>query len=441
MTEPVFLHDIEQTLEAAQPKRYAAYPVYRPSGVDWLGDVPEHWEVKRLKFLAQLINEKVEADEDTDQPYIGMEHVQSWTGRLLQLNDDFVPNGISNVFQPGDILLGKLRPYLAKATAVDFKGLCSSELMVLRPNEVDRRFLLYALLSDGFIKLVDSSSYGAKMPRANWEFIGSMRTPVPSPDEQQTIARFLDEQTKKIDDLIEAKRDLVALLKEKRQAVISHAVTKGLNPDARLKPSGVDWLGEVPEHWEVKRLKFLAQLINEKVEADEDTDQSYIGMEHVQSWTGRLLQLNDDFVPNGISNVFQPGDILLGKLRPYLAKATAVDFKGLCSSELMVLRPNEVDRRFLLYALLSDGFIKLVDSSTYGAKMPRANWEFIGSMRTPVPSPDEQQAIARFLDEQTTKIDKVTQETITAIDRLTEYRTALISAAVTGKIDVRGGAA
>jgi restriction endonuclease S subunit len=107
----------------------------------------------------------------------------------------------------------------------------------------------------------------------------------------------------------------------------------------------------------------------------------------------------------------------------------------------MVLRPNEVDRRFLLYALLSDGFIKLVDSSTYGAKMPRANWEFIGSMRTPVPSPDEQQAIARFLDEQTTKIDKVTQETITAIDRLTEYRTALISAAVTGKIDVRGGAA
>jgi restriction endonuclease S subunit len=268
-----------------------------------------------------------------------------------------------------------------------------------------------------------------------------MRTPVPSPDEQQTIARFLDEQTKKIDDLIEAKRDLVALLKEKRQAVISHAVTKGLNPDARLKPSGVDWLGEVPEHWEVKRLKFLAQLINEKVEADEDTDQSYIGMEHVQSWTGRLLQLNDDFVPNGISNVFQPGDILLGKLRPYLAKATAVDFKGLCSSELMVLRPNEVDRRFLLYALLSDGFIKLVDSSTYGAKMPRANWEFIGSMRTPVPSPDEQQAIARFLDEQTTKIDKVTQETITAIDRLTEYRTALISAAVTGKIDVRGGAA
>jgi len=207
------------------------------------------------------------------------------------------------------------------------------------------------------------------------------------------------------------------------------------------KPSGIDWLGEVPEHWEVKRLKFLSQLINEKVEVDGDCDLSYIGMEHIESWTGRLLPLNDDFVPTGMSNVFRPDDVLFGKLRPYLAKATAVDFEGLCSSELIVLRSPKMDKRFLLYSLLSHGFIKLVDSSTYGAKMPRASWDFIGSMYSTFPPLPEQRTIAAFLDERTAKIDALIDLGLQNVTLLTEYRIALISAAVTGKMDVRGGTA
>ena len=239
-----------------QHGKWPIYPAYKPSGIDWLGEVPEHWEVKRLKFLSELINEKIEIDGGCDQPYIGMEHVESWTGKLFPLDDDFIPTGISNSFRPRDVLFGKLRPYLAKATVVDFEGLCSSELMVLRSPSMDRRFLLYTLLSHGFIELVDSSTYGVKMPRASWEFIGSMRNPLPPLPEQHTIATFLEERTARIDALIEAKRELLALLKEKRQALITHAVTKGLDPDAKMKPSGVEWLGEVPEHWIVKSLKF-----------------------------------------------------------------------------------------------------------------------------------------------------------------------------------------
>lgn len=216
MNDPSNLHNAEQTLEVASGKRYTPYPAYKPLNVEWLGDLPESWGVKRLKFLTQLINEKVETDEDKEQLYVGMEHIESWTGKLLPLNDDFIPIGISNIFQTGDLLFGKLRPYLAKATTVNFKGLCSSELMVIRPINIDLSFLQYSVLTDGFIKLVNSSTYGSKMPRANWDFIGSMRIPVPTPDEQQTIANFLDEQTKKIDDLIEAKRELLDLLKEKR---------------------------------------------------------------------------------------------------------------------------------------------------------------------------------------------------------------------------------
>jgi restriction endonuclease S subunit len=239
------------------------------------------------------------------------------------------------------------------------------------------------------------------------------------------------------DDLISAKRDLLALLKEKRQAVITHAVTRGLDPAAKLKPSGVEWLGAVPEPWDVKRLKFLVHLVNAKVEAHEETKSTYIGMEHIESWTGKLRLPDDVFVPSGISNAFRSGDVLFGKLRPYLAKATTIDFGGLCSSELIVLRSEELDRHFLLYTLLSDGFIKLVNSSTYGSKMPRANWEFIGGMYTPVPPIEEQRAIARFLDEETEKMDDLESVVREAIASLELLRTSIISAAVTGKIDVR----
>ena len=134
------------------------------------------------------------------------------------------------------------------------------------------------------------------------------------------------------------------------------------------------------------------------------------------------------------------GDTLFGKLRPYLAKACNVDFDGLCSSELLVLRGNAYDRKFLLYQLLSHGFINLVDSSTYGSKMPRANWDFIGSCELPLPPLPEQAAIAAYLDAQSAQIDTLLTKTESAITRLAEYRQALITSAVTGKIDVRGWA-
>ena len=438
--DPDTLQEVEQTLDVVGVKRFEPYPEYKPTGVEWLGDVPEHWEVKRFKHSVQLINDKIEISEEHKIPYIGMEHVESWTGKTLPLDDDFAPVGITNVFSSNDVLFGKLRPYLAKACAPNLEGICTSELIVLRPNTIDKKFLLYTVLSYGFIKLVDSSTFGAKMPRANWEFVGDIRIPVPEQIEQKSIARFLDEQTQKIDDLIEAKRKLLDLLKEKRQAIITHAVTKGIDPDVKMKPSGIEWLGDVPEQWEVKKLKRTVQVINEKIEISEENKIPYVGMEHVESWTGKTSPLDDEFTPVGITNVFSSNDVLFGKLRPYLAKACAPNFEGICSSELIVLRPNLIDRKFLLYAILSYGFIKLVDSSTFGAKMPRANWEFIGGMHIPIPEQNEQRVIARFLDKQTQKIDHIISETNKAIERLTEYRIALISAAVTGKIDVRGRA-
>ena len=247
--------------------KHVRYPRYKPSGVEWLEEVPEYWEVKRLKQIATLCNVKADAGYDNPVPYVGLENIESWTGHLLPIDTETVPTGIANTFEAGCTLFGKLRPYLAKACNVAFSGLCSSELLVLRSFELDQRYLLYALLTDGFIRLVDSSTYGAKMPRAEWEFIGNCRLPVPPQSEQTSIADFLDRETAKLDTLIAKKRELIEKLKEKRNALISRTVTRGLPPDAaraagldshpRLKASGVAWLGEVPEHWGVRSLRYL----------------------------------------------------------------------------------------------------------------------------------------------------------------------------------------
>jgi restriction endonuclease S subunit len=207
-------------------------------------------------------------------------------------------------------------------------------------------------------------------------------------------------------------------------------------PYPGYKPSGVEWLGQIPEHWAIKRLKYSAQLINEKVEA-RDTDLPYIGLEHIESWTGKRFVTAEQSSSEGQSNRIRLGDVLFGKLRPYLAKVHRASEEGICTGELIVLKPKCVIQDFLFYYMLSKDFISVVDSSTYGAKMPRASWEFIGNLPTLVPSQDEQRAIAAFLDRETARIDTLITKIQESIDRLKEYRTALISAAVTGKIDVR----
>ena len=238
--------------------KYQAYPEYKDSGVEWLGEIPVHWKSMRLKNVADLKGEKVEPN--TDYKYVGMENIESGNGKYL-LKDDQKPEGLSTSFLKGDVLFGKLRPYLAKSWLSEFSGICSSEFLILRSKKVCPKFLNYYTLTDEFINQVDSSTYGSKMPRASWDFIGLMGVPVPTEIESETVANFLDHETAKIDTLIEKQQQLIKLLKEKRQAVISHAVTKGLNPNVPIRDSGVEWLGEVPEHWELRSVSKLSQKI------------------------------------------------------------------------------------------------------------------------------------------------------------------------------------
>ena len=258
--------------------------------------------------------------------------------------------------------------------------------------------------------------------------------PIPPLDEQQKIAQFLDDKTAKIDQAVDLAEKQIALLKEHKQILIQNAVTRGLNPDVPLKDSGVEWIGQVPEHWEVKKLKFVLTLSNKK-EENKNSNKRYIGMENIESFTGKINDI--PLIAEGIANSFYKDEILFGKLRPYLAKSYLADFDGICSTEFLVYRSTKVlNNRFALNIFLSYGFIDAVNASTYGSKMPRANAEFISNMFLAIPPLSEQKQIIDYLDKQTAKIDQAIALKTAHIEKLKEYKSVLINDVVTGKVRV-----
>lgn len=440
--------------------KYAAYSEYKTSNIGWVRDFPAHWELKRLKYVANRAEVKVEADEDNPLPYIGLEQVEPWTGRLIDLDDDLVPTGASNRFAAGDTLFGKLRPYLAKACNVDFDGLCSSELLVLRGKTYDCGFLLYQLLSHGFINLVDSSTYGSKMPRASWDFIGICELPLPPLDEQQTIARFLDAKTAQIDALVAKKHQLIARLKEKRQALIARTVTRGLPPEAakaaglepnpEMKDSGVDWLGEIPSHWECKPIKHLGRIGNGSTPARDNSDYWEDGS---FPWLNSSM-VNEDSVSNAEEFVtasalrechlpiIKPPAILIGITGQGRTRGMAATLliEATINQHVAYVEPmpHLVNVHFLR-RVFDNAYLYLRSESDGGGSTKGAiTCDQIANLNVPLPPQVEQQAIAAYLDREITQLEALATKVESAITRLTEYRQALITSAVTGKIDVRG---
>ena len=423
------------------------YERYKPSGVEWLGEIPEHWAIRRLKYCTTLTNVKVDGGE-SDLPYTGLEHIEPWTGKRTTPSGDSPNDGQASAHRAGDVLFGKLRPYLAKAYVAEEDGICSGELLVLRSKTMLRTFLRDYLLNPDFISTVDSSTYGAKMPRANWDFIGSMAALVPPTDEQHSIASFLDRETSQIDELISKKQRQIELLQEKRSALISHVVTKGLDPDVKMKDSGVEWLGEIPEHWGVIRFKFLLDEplqygANESAEYDEAAWPRYVRITDINE-NGNLREETFKSLPEDIARPYllRDGDLLLarsgatvGKTFLYLKSWGRAAYAG-------YLIRARVEHEYMLpafcsYFCRSSNYWDWLKSSFIQATIQNVSAERYANMVVPRPPIDEQQAIMAFLDRETSRIDELIEKVNKSIELLREYRTALISAAVTGKIDVR----
>lgn len=423
---------------------YRPYPEYSTTRWTEVGSIPFGWEARRLKFAASLRNEKIEA-ESADLEYMGLEHIESWTGKRIKDETAF-SEGIATRFEKEDVLFGKLRPYLAKVYLAEKEGMATTEalVMVCEPA-LSPAFLKHLLLSDKFIDGVSGATYGAKMPRANWEDIGGLPILLPSNDEQQQIAAFLDWKTGQIDALIEKKKDLLEKLKEKRLAIITQAVTKGLNPAAPLPDSGIPWLGQVPEHWEVKKLKFIASIryglgeppeyVNEGLNLVRATDIS----KGVIARDG-FKKVRSEDVPWERNPSLSVGEIIVVRSGAYTGDSAIVPIglEGSIAGFDMVVTATDIHPEILAWALLSP---YLLEAQIYQARMraaqPHLNAEELGNFVVVVPAPSEQETLAPFIKEQTTHIECLVDKTRIAIQKLTEYRTALITAATTGKIDVR----
>ena len=424
------------------------YPEYRHSGVDWLGEIPTHWNPMRLKFVAPTMDARLETKPE-EVPYVGLEHIQSGLGRYhLDESLQDVQSTVS-AFHQGDVLFGKLRPYLAKVIHPDFCGVCTTELLVLRPSSsAEGRYVFYQLLSHGFVETVNSLTYGAKMPRAGPDQVAGMRVAVPSGPEQRAIADFLDRETTRIDALIAKKERLIELLQEKRTALIGQAVTKGLDPNVPMKDSGIEWLGQTPAHWSLTKVKRLFRVVNGSTPATGVAE--YWDGDTVWVTPDDLGQLTSDTITHGRRNISQlghascattlvpPGSLVLSTRAPigHLAIAGV----QLCTNQgCKCLLPREVGNvRYFYYQLLAarPHLKSCGDGSTFQELSSRK----LESVSLGCPPRREQDAIAHFLDRETARIDAPVSKVHQAIDRLREYRTALISAAVTGKIDVREAA-
>jgi len=427
--------------------RWKPYPEYKDSGVEWLGKIPADWRTKRLKYCAPLVNDKTDRAE-SDLPYTGLEHVESWTGKRIESGEKTESDGQANKFRAGDVLFGKLRPYLAKVYRAKEDGICTGELLTLRPKQVVADYLFYYMLTRDFISVVDSSTYGAKMPRAGWDFIGNLPTLLPSLNIQRAIAAFLERETARIDALVEKKRRQIELLQEKRSALISHAVTKGLDPNAKMKDSGIEWLGEIPEHWQAKRLRFLVSEplkygANESAELDDPDLPRYIRITDVDE-NGRLREDTFKSLPEDVARPYllKEGDLLLARSGATVGKSFYYEpcwGRAAYAGYLIRARfnPARMMPRFVNYFTNSQQYWQWLSSSFIQATIQNVSAEKYANLIVPVPPVDEQAEIVVYLDGMWKRLNDLTRKVGGSIEQLMNYRSALISAAVTGKIDVR----
>lgn len=431
------------------------YRSYRESVVDWNVRVPTHWTDTRLRFVARFNPSKSEVaarDRHEEVSFLPMDAVgDDGTIRLDQTREvGDVETGYT-YFADGDVTYAKITPCFENGKGAVMRGLKggigfgTTELTVARPTAGNSaEFLHWLFTSAPFRKLGEGSMYGAGgQKRVPDDFARDFRLALPSVDEQAAIAAFLDRETGKIDALVEAQRRLIELLKEKRQAVISHAVTKGLDPAAPTKNSGVEWLGDVPAHWEVSR---LANLFREIIEPGDDSlpvlsvsiHNGVSDDEAAPDQSERKVTRSEDRTKY---KRVQPNDLVYNMMRAWQGGFGTVQVTGAVSPAYVVARPSRPEiARFVELLLRTPKAVEEMRRRSRGVTdfRLRLYWDEFKDMGVAVPAVEEVCQILWVIADKSTRWEQLIEEAEAAIGLLQERRSALVSAAVTGKFDVRG---
>ena len=387
------------------------YPEYKEGGVEFIGDIPKHWVAKKLRYFCSMKSGngfshdlqgrtgleipffKV-ADTNTPENKVEMLYAQN-TVSLEEVSDfKFILHKPNSIVFPkvGAALLLNKRNILTQKSCID------NNMMSLYSNQSNHKFLYYAMLNVNFKR---HYRLGATVPSINESEVGNIPIAYPTHSEQTQIANFLDRKTGQIDELIRIKEQRIELLQEQRTVLINQAVTNGLDPTVEMKPSGVEWIGEIPAHWEIGKIKHIATFVSEK--SNPETDAIRISPENVESETGKILDFYSSYDSVGVK--FKAGDVLFNKLRVYLSKVVFANYDGHSLGEMIVIRPYLQDMgKYLFYLMLSSRFIEYCNAISYGVKMPRTAVDDILNAQIPMTSDQEQIQIANFLDRQTEQI-------------------------------------
>lgn len=367
------------------------------------------WHSSRLKHLVRSVVEKAGLGED--RPYVGLDAIASWTGEINLDASETTDDSMGNRFNSGDVLFGKLRPYLAKVAAPKFSGQCSGEALVLRPqSNIDTRFLRYRLVEAGTIDAINASTYGAKMPRASWDFIGNLRFSVPDLPTQKAIADFLDRETARIDQLIEKKQRLIELLADRSDQQIAALIETSCQT---LPTQGLRWLvrvrsGDFISNEEIEKMKTSAMPV------------PVVGGNGIMAYTDKSNAL--------------PKTIVVGRVGALCGNVHFIRSKSWITDNALIVRivSKSVEPEFLVALLRAANLNQKASKSA----QPLITGETVKSLKVRIPSQHTQNQICDQIARMTKGVHELSYLVETSTKRLGEFRSALITAAVTGQIDV-----
>lgn len=407
----------------------------KDSGIKWIGTIPEHWEVEEISKLFTQRNKKV---SDFDFPPLSVTKKgivpqlesaaksDDHTNRKLVKKDDFVINSRSD------------RKMSSGVSEFDGSVSLINLVMIPKREKLSVSFVKYLLKNYGFAEEFYRWGTGIvdDLWSTNWERGKKIQLPIPPISEQERIAKFLDEKTALIDGIITDTKQTIEELKSYKKSLITEIVTNGINKNVKLVPAEVDWLDEIPEGWEVAKIKNISMLRNEKTPYERG--QNFLALEKMVSYKPGYIDLLIE-VENGRQQVIKQGDIVFSKLRPYLAKVALADFDGHGTGELLVFNDIKIERKLFMYKLISEQILQPVRGASYGVKMPRANPDFIISLPISFPSSlSEQSEIVNYLDQNVSQIDTLIIEKENLISEYENYKKSMIYEYVTGKKRVEG---
>lgn len=419
------------------------YSEYKYSGVKWIGDIPKHWEVLRAKNMFVRMSREVRNEDDVITCFRDGEVTLRKNRRIEGFTESFKEIGYQGI-RKGDLVIHQMDAFAGSIGVSDSDGKGTPVYICLQPkgnySNNYYAYLLREMARAGFIK----SLYRGIRERSSdfrYETFAKLFLPIPPLTEQRAIVSYLDGKVGQIDTYVAKQTQQIELLKELKQAVIANAVTKGIDNKAKLKQTGISWIGHVPQHWEQCRLKNVVSCNNETLSNNTEPSLQieYVEIADVKEMEGIVRTTHYKFseAPSRARRITKNGDIILSTVRTYLKAVALVKQEGLIvSTGFAVLRPKDCNQEYISYLLRSDYFLGEVSRRSFGISYPSITTDALLSIEIPIPPLSEQRAIVSYIEAKTASINKLIDAYEQQVERVKEYKQRLISDAVTGKMNV-----